>query len=74
MGFDARKNNLKPFSTKQILFSIDIFFVRLIPKIPTFSLGVTVETQENIVHKKVKEENILKFANTRRVNIQSKTF
>ena len=74
MGFDARKNNLEHFSTKQILFSIDIFFVRLIRKIPTFSLGVTVETQENIVPKKVREENILKFANTQRVNIQSKTF
>ena len=35
-------------------------------------MGVTVETQENIVSTKVREQNILKLANTQRVNIQSK--
>ena len=43
-------------------------------KNPTFFLGAAVETQENIVPKKSREENILKFANTQRVNIQSKSF
>ena len=62
------------FPRRKSFFNIDIFFVRLIRKIPTFFLGVTVETQENIVPKKVREENILKFANTQRVNIQSKIF
>ena len=62
------------FPQRKSFFNIvDIFFAHLIRKIPTFFLGVTVETQENIVPKKVREENILKFANTQRVNIQSKT-
>ena len=62
------------FPRRKSFFNIGIFFVRLIRKLPTFFLGVTVETEESIVPKKVKEENILKFANTQRVNIQSKTF
>ena len=72
MSFDARKNIFELFSTKKI--KICIFFVRSIRKIHAFFLGVTVETQENIVSKKVREENILKLANTQRVNIQSKNF
>ena len=62
------------FPQRKSFFDIGIFLVRLIRKIPKFLFGVTVETQENIVPKKVREENILKFANTQRVNIQSKTF
>ena len=62
------------FPGRKSFFDIGIFFVRLIRKVPTLFLGVTVETQENIVPKKVREENILKFANTQRVNIQSKIF
>ena len=54
---------------RKSFFNIGIFFVRLTRKIPTFFLGVTVETQEKIVPKQVREENILKFANTQRVNI-----
>ena len=74
MSFDARKTFWSFFPPRESLFNIDIFFVRLIRKIPTFFLGVTVETQENIIPKKVRQENILKFANTRWLNIQSKTF
>ena len=62
------------FPRRKSFFNIGIFFVRLIRKVPTFFLGVTVETQENIIPKKVRKENILKFANKQRVNIQSKTF
>ena len=62
------------FAKRKSIFNRGIFFVRLIRKIPTFFLGVTVETQENIVPKKVIEEKMLKFANTQRVNIQNKTF
>ena len=62
------------FPRRKSFFNIGISFVRLIRKIPIFFLGVTVETQENIVPKKVREENILKFANTQRANILSKTF
>ena len=54
------------FREENPFFSIGISFVRLIRKIPILFLGVTVETQENIVPKKV--------ANTQRANIQSKTF
>ena len=61
------------FPRRKSFFNIGIFYIRLIPKIPTFFLGVTVETQKNIVPKKVREGNILKFANTQRENIQSKT-
>ena len=59
---------------RKSFFNVGIFFARLIRKIPTFFLGVTVETPENIVPKKVRKENILEFANTQRVNIQSKSF
>ena len=62
------------FPRRKLFLNIGIFFVHLIHKMPTFFLSVTVQTQENIAPKKVREENILKFANTQRVNIHSKTF
>ena len=39
------------FPRRKLFFNVDIF-VRLISKIPTFFLGVAVETQDKIVPKK----------------------
>ena len=57
------------FPRRKSFFNITIFFVRLIRKVPTFFLCGTVETQENSILEKVREENILKFANKQRVKI-----
>ena len=62
------------FPRRKSFFNIGIFFVCLIRKILTFFLGVTVEYKRSSFLKKVREGNMLKFANTKRVNIQSKTF
>ena len=59
---------------RKYFFKIGIFFVCLIRIIPKFFLGMTVELQDKIVPKKVREGNVLKFANNQSVNIQIKIF